>query len=569
MGQDQPSQSGREPLLTELLKKARRGFAPVIVFSFFFNLLMLVSPIYMMQVFDRVLTSGRTETLTVLTALAVVALLVLGQMDTFRQRLLNRIGVWFDQSLSLPVLSSAMKISLEGTSVGAQPLRDLAQMRTFASSPAVFPVIDAPWVPLFLGLIFMLHPWLGVLATFGAVILFGLAYLNELATRTSLREANRAQVEAFSQAEKTVQQAELVQAMGLGPNLLSRWAAVNSKVLRAQSSAGDRAAEIGGITKFFRMSLQVGILGVGAYLVLQNQLTAGGMIAASILLGRGLAPVEQSIGAWKSWVSARASYERLDQVLRAAPPEPDRMALAEPKGQITVEGLSYMPKGAAKPILRNVSFAIEPGEALAIIGPSAAGKSTLCRMLMGISPPTAGHVRLDGADVHLWDRTEFGTHVGYLPQSIDLFDGTIAENIARMGTPDSVAVLKAAKLAGVHDMILRLPNGYDTVVTQGGNHLSGGQVQRIGLARALFGDPCFLVLDEPNSNLDQEGEAALMRSLDQLRRQGTAVVMVAHRSSVISHVDKLMVMSGGQVQMFGPCEEIIQKMSAKRVAKGA
>jgi ABC-type protease/lipase transport system fused ATPase/permease subunit len=228
-----------------------------------------------------------------------------------------------------------------------------------------------------------------------------------------------------------------------------------------------------------------------------------------------------------------------------------------------------MPKGAAKPILRNVSFAIDPGEALAIIGPSAAGKSTLCRMLMGISPPTAGHVRLDGADVHLWDRTEFGTHVGYLPQSIDLFDGTIAENIARMGTPDSVAVLKAAKLAGVHDMILRLPNGYDTVVTQGGNHLSGGQVQRIGLARALFGDPCFLVLDEPNSNLDQEGEAALMRSLDQLRRQGTAVVMVAHRSSVISHVDKLMVMSGGQVQMFGPCEEIIQKMSAKRVAKGA
>ncbi|TNE38087.1 MAG: type I secretion system permease/ATPase [Alphaproteobacteria bacterium] len=559
---------GSLTLLTKALREARRGFVPVAVFSLFFNLLMLVSPIYMMQVFDRVLTSGRTETLLVLTAIAMVALLVLGQMDTYRQRLLTRIGVWLDQTLALPVLTGAMKISLQGAPVGAQPLRDLAQIRSFGASPAIFPLLDAPWVPLFLGLIFILHPLLGVIATLGAAILFGLAWLNELATRTALRQASEAQVSAFNQAEKTIAQSEVVEAMGLGPNLLSRWAEANNKVLSAQNYAGDRAAEISGLTKFFRLALQIGIMGAGAWLVLRGQLTSGGMIAASILLGRGLAPVEQSIGAWKAWVSARTAFDRLNKLLAACPAEPERMALAKPKGQVSVEGLSFAPKGVAKPILRNISFALKPGEALAIIGPSAAGKSTLCRMLAGIYPPTVGHVRLDGADVHLWDRSDFGTHVGYLPQAIDLFDGTIADNIARMGNPDSVEVLKAAKLAGVHDMILRLPEGYDTKVKQGAHVLSGGQLQRIGLARALYGDPCLLILDEPNSNLDQEGEAALMRALDQLRAKGTAIVMVAHRSSVISHVDKLLLLQNGEVQMFGPCEEVIQKMSAKRVVQG-
>lgn len=559
---------GSGTLLTKALREARRGFVPVAVFSLFFNLLMLVSPLYMMQVFDRVLTSGRTETLLVLTAIAMVALLVLGQMDTYRQRLLTRIGLWLDQTLSLPVLSGAMKVSLQGASVGAQPLRDLAQIRAFGASPAIYPLLDAPWVPLFLGLIFILHPLLGLIATLGAVILFGLAWLNELATRNALRQANEAQVYAFSQAEKTIAQSEVVEAMGLGPDLLSRWAEANNKVLSAQNFAGDRAAEISGLMKFFRLALQTGIMGAGAYLVLQGQLSSGGMIAASILLGRGLAPVEQSIGAWKGWVSARAAYDRLNTLLAACPAEPERMALAKPKGRISVEGLSFAPKGSAKPILRNISFALQPGEALAIIGPSAAGKSTLCRMLAGIYAPSAGHARLDGADVHLWDRSDFGTHVGYLPQAIDLFDGTIAENIARMGTPDSVEVLKAAKLAGVHDMILHLPEGYDTKVKQGAHVLSGGQLQRIGLARALYGDPCLLILDEPNSNLDQEGEAALMRALDQLRAKGTAIVMVAHRSSVISHVDKLLLLQKGAVQMFGPCDEVIRKMSVKRVVQG-
>lgn len=568
--QSMAGRNGREAAseLGEMLRKAMKGFVPVFGFSFVFNLLMLVSPIYMMQVFDRVLTSGRTETLLVLTVIAVVALLVLGQMDTYRQRILTRIGVWLDQALSLRVLTASLKLSLGQANVGAQPLRDLAQVRSFIASPAVFPIIDAIWVPVFLAAIFMLHPWLGWLAVAGAAGLFSLALANEYVTRAPLRDANEAQVAAFSHADKTVRNAEIVEAMGLLPNLLTRWAQLNNSVLHHQSHAGDRAAELGGATKFIRMALQTAILGLGAYLVLDGRMSSGGMIAASILLGRGLAPIEQSIGAWKSFVGARAAYERLDKVLQASPPQPDRMALTEPHGHLSVEGLGYVPPGSKKPILRNVSFDLEPGEAMAIIGPSAAGKSTLCRMLVGVYAPTAGSVRLDGAEVSMWDRTEFGAHIGYLPQTVDLFDGTVAQNIARMGEADSMSIIEAAKLAGVHEMILRLPDGYDTELVDGGSILSGGQRQRIGLARALFGNPCLLVLDEPNSNLDQDGEVALMQTIDHLRASGTAIVMVAHRSSVISHVDKLVVLANGTVQMAGPCDEVVQQLSAKRVSEG-
>lgn len=554
--------------LHEMLRKAMKGFIPVFGFSFVFNLLMLVSPIYMMQVFDRVLTSGRTETLLVLTVIAVVALFILGQMDTYRQRILTRIGVWLDQALSLRVLTASLKLSLGRANVGAQPLRDLAQLRSFIASPAVFPIIDAVWVPVFLAAIFMLHAWLGWLAVAGAVMLFGLALANEYVTRAPLRSANEAQVTAFSHADKTVRNAEIVEAMGLLPNLLTRWAELNNSVLHHQSHAGDRAAELGGATKFIRMALQTAILGLGAYLVLEGRMSSGGMIAASILLGRGLAPIEQSIGSWKAFVGARAAYERLDKVLEASPPQPDRMALSEPRGHLSVEALGYVPPGSKKPILRNVSFDLEPGEAMAIIGPSAAGKSTLCRMLVGVYAPSAGSVRLDGAEVSMWDRTEFGAHIGYLPQTVDLFDGTVAQNIARMGEADSMSIIEAAKLAGVHEMILRLPDGYDTALVDGGSILSGGQRQRIGLARALFGNPCLLVLDEPNSNLDQDGEIALMQTIDHLRANGTAIVMVAHRSSVISHVDKLVVLANGTVQMAGPCDEVVQQLSAKRVSEG-
>lgn len=550
------------------VRRTAQGFYPVFAFSFVFNLLMLVSSLYMMQVFDRVLTSGRKETLLVLTVIAIAAIFVLGQMDTYRNRILTRIGIWLDKTLSLRVLSASLGLSLGQANVGAQPLRDLTQIRSFLSSPAIFPLVDGIWVPVFMAAIFMLHWWLGLLAVGGAVVLFALAIANEVMTRNALKSANEAQVAAFSAAEKTVRNAEVVEAMGLLPNLLARWAAINNQVLEFQTEAGDRAAMLGGLTKFIRMGLQIAILGVGAYLVLQGRMTSGGMIAASILLGRGLAPVEQSISSWKAFVGARAAFQRLEKVLAAQPELPDRMALSKPRGVLTVEGLSFMPQGGSKPILRNVSFDLQPGEAMAIIGPSAAGKSTLCRMIVGVYRPTAGSVRLDGAEVSLWDRSEFGSHIGYLPQSVDLFDGTVAENIARMGEADSMAVIEAAKLAGVHEMILRLPMGYDTPLTDGGSILSGGQKQRIGLARALFGNPCLLVLDEPNSNLDQDGEVALMQTIDKLRAEGTAVIMVAHRSSVISHVDKLLVLANGMVQMAGPCDEVVEQLSARRVAKG-
>ncbi len=556
-------------LLKKTLVEARRAFIPVGVFSFFFNLLMLVSSIYMMQVFDRVLTSGRTETLFVLTAIAIVALVVLGQMDTFRQRILTRLGIWLDRSLSLPILSASMKLSQEGNNVGAQPLRDLAQVRSYISGQGILPIIDAPWVPVFLIIIWILHPALGLFATFGAGVLFTLAYLNEKLTRKPLAAANEAQVTAFQHADKTVQHSEVVQAMGMLPNLLIRWSKANNKVLRHQTASGDRSAELAGATKFIRLALQIGVLAIGAYLVLQNQLTSGGMIGASILLGRGLAPIEQAIGAWRGFTSARSSYQRLNNILKTVPEEGKRMALSAPTGRLTAESATFLAPRGRKPILTNISFALEPGEAMAIVGPSASGKSSLCRLMVGVWCPTAGTVRLDGAEVAQWDRVDFGRYVGYLPQSVDLFDGTVAENIARMGEPESERVIKAAQLAGVHELILRLPDGYDTQIRDGGVTLSGGQRQRIGLARALFGDPCLLVLDEPNSNLDQEGEAALMRTVDLLRQKGTTIIMVAHRSSIVSHVDKLMVLIEGKVQMFGPAEEVIKKLSAKRVEGGA
>lgn len=568
MSQSRPGEPAPE-ILKVTLTDARRAIMPVMIFSAAFNILMLVSPLYMMQIFDRVLTSSRTETLLVLTAMAIVALVVLGQMDTFRQRILTRLGVWFDQTLSLPVLTASMDLSLKGTNVGAQPLRDLSQVRNFMAGQAIFPLVDSPWVPVFLTLIWILNPWLGLFSTIGAAGLFLLALANEKLTRGPLSLANEAQVEAFQHADKTVQHAEVVEAMGMLPNLLARWSRANTKVLKNQLVAGDRSAELSGVTKFCRLSLQIGVLGIGAYLVLNNQLTAGGMIAASILMGRGLAPIEQSIGAWRGFVGARSAYGRLEKVLASVPTRENRMALSPPKGKLLAEGVSYVIPGTNTPILRNISFDLEPGEAMAIVGPSASGKSSLCRLMVGVWKPSQGAMRLDGAEVHQWDRTDFGRYVGYLPQSVDLFDGTVAENIARMGEPDSDKVIKAATLAGVHDLILRLPEGFDTPLRDGGRTLSGGQRQRIGLARALYGDPRLVVLDEPNSNLDQEGEAALMKTIDLLRRDQVAIVMVAHRSSVISHVDKVLVLVEGRVQMFGPCDEVVNQLSAKRVAKEA
>ncbi|HET8727275.1 MAG TPA: type I secretion system permease/ATPase [Alphaproteobacteria bacterium] len=546
------------------LRTARQGFLMVGVFSLFLNLLMLVSPIYMMQVFDRVLSSGRTETLLYLTVIAAMALIVLAALEALRSTVLNRISGWLDRQLGSPLIASSLASALRGSAQGAQPLRDLSQIRSFIGGNGILPLFDAPWAPVFILILWWMHPWLGALALGAAIVLFGLALANDLTTRRALKEANHLSVAAYGQAEAAVRNAEVVQAMGLLPALLGRWRDRNAVVLERQSAAAERSALIVGCSKFTRLFVQIAILGVGAYLVLEAELTAGGMIAGSILLGRALAPVEQAIGAWKSLVSARTSYDRLQSLLQATPEKPAAMRLPEPRGDLAVEKLVFVPPRGTKPVLKQVSFELPAGQSMGIIGPSAAGKSTLCRLLVGTWPPSAGNVRLDSADVHSWDREDFGRHVGYLPQDVELFAGTVKDNIARMGEATDEDVVAAARLANVHELILNLPDGYETEIGDQGAVLSGGQRQRIGLARALFGNPKLLVLDEPNANLDSEGEAALTRTIAALKERGTTIVMVAHRPSILAHIDKLLVLRDGMVEMFGARDQVLERFGRPR-----
>ena len=564
----QKTQIPKTPL-SEAFAEIKRSFVAIGVFSFFINLLMLVTPLYMFQVFDRVLASGRTETLILLTVIAGFALLVFGALEAIRNRLVSRISLWLEKRVSGDLISTSVRAQLMGSATGAQPLRDLNAVRSFVGSPSIFPLFDSPWVPVFVAVIWVLHPWLGIMAGVAALVLFGLALINEFSTRTLLTEANQAIVPAMNQTEAATRNADVVQAMGMMPGLLQRWNDQSDVVLDKQKEAGDRAGLILGFSKFFRMFVQVGILGLGAYLVILGDLTAGGMIAGSILLGRALAPVEQAIGAWKSLIGARSAYDRLKRLLQAVPELPPTTKLPAPKGQLTADRATFVPPGSTRPVLKQVSFELKPGEVMGLIGPSAAGKSTLCRLIVGTWAPTSGHVRLDAADIHSWDRLDLGRHMGYLPQDVELFAGTVKENIARMMEASDEMVIEAAQLAGVHDLILHLPEGYQTQIGDKGAVLSGGQRQRIGLARALFGRPKLLVLDEPNSNLDQDGEAALMNAIVAMKQRGSTVVMVAHRPSIMMHVDKVLVMRDGAVEMFGERDQVLPKVLGSRPGAGA
>ncbi len=551
--------------LQEFLRFARPGFVFVGIFSFFLNLLMMVVPLYMMQVFDRVLASGSTETLLLLTMVAATAIAVLGTLEAMRSHVLTRVSTWLEQRLGARLIDASVAAKLGGAGMGAQALRDLGQIRSFVGGQGIFPLFDSPWVPVYVAVIWMIHTWLGVLALIAAIILFLLALANELVTRKLLKEAGQTQVRALRQVTATVDNAEVVQAMGMLPGLVNRFETLNNQVLTTQRKASDRAAGIVGFSKFVRLFVQVGILGLGAYLVIQGELTGGGMIAGSILLGRALAPVEQGITAWKTFVSSRDSYARLQELLHRAPAAPDSMRLPAPQGNLAVDRVSFVPPGAAKPVLKVVSLDAKPGQALGVIGPSASGKSTLCRLMVGIWPPTAGHIRLDGADIHAWDRIDLGRHVGYLPQDVELFAGTVKDNIARMQDADAEAVVAAAELAGVHQMILHLPDGYETEIGESGAILSGGQRQRIGLARALFGTPQLIILDEPNSNLDPDGEAALLRAVAQLKEAGKTIIMVAHRPSILTHVDRVVMLRDGAVEMSGTRDEVLRQVTARPV----
>ena len=425
----------------------------------------------------------------------------------------------------------------------------------------MFPILDAPWTPIFIAVIFMMHTALGWLSLGGAMVLFALAIANELTTRNLLLRSGDASMAAMRQAESAVRNANVIEAMGMMPNLVERWRAKNAEMLNLQAHASTQAGAIAAMSKFVRQGLQVSILGAGAWLVMGGEITAGMMIAGSILMSRALAPVDQAIGSWKSAITARSAYQRVRDLLAAVPVRGTEMALPRPTGSLRVEGVTFFHPETTEATLKNVSFRLEPGEVLGLIGPTAAGKSTLASLLVGIAKPHAGAIRLDETDVADWAAEDLGRHIGYLPQDIELFAGTVRENIARMGEASPESVISAAQIAGVHELILRLPSGYETEIGESGAALSGGQRQRIALARAAFGHPSFVVLDEPNASLDVAGEEALINAIAALKKSGATLVVIAHRPSILRHADKVLVVRSGIVEAFGPPSEILRGVS--------
>ena len=550
--------------LNGVLFSFRKLFYIAGFFSMFINIIGLVPSIYMLQVYDRVLQSRNVTTLVMLTGIMLGFYVMLGMLEYARSKLLIRVGAQMDMKLNDRVFIASFEQNLKrsGGSAG-QALSDLTNVRQFLTGNGLFAFFDAPWAPIYLAVIFMFSPWLGVFALVAALLLFSLAWITELATRKPLAEANQMAASAGQFATNNLRNAEVIEAMGMLGNLKQRWLQRQLKFVSLQNEASDKAAAITAVTKSVRITVQSLVLGGGALLVIEGALTPGGMIAASILLGKALGPVELAIGVWKQLLSARTAYHRLEALLEANPARQPGMDLPRPQGMLHVEGVSAAPPGTQVMILKQVGFSVQPGEVVGLIGPSASGKSTLARLMVGIWPALAGKVRLDGADIFTWDKNKLGPAVGYLPQDIELFEGTIAENIARFGDVESEKVVEAAQLAGVHEMILRFPKGYDTQIGDGGNSLSGGQRQRIGLARALYGSPAFVVLDEPNSNLDDVGEAALVRAVQELKQRGATVLLITHRTSILGAVDKLLLLVDGTVQLYGPRDQVLQAIQKR------
>ncbi len=551
-------------ILTEALARCRGPFVAIAAFSAGVNILMLTAPIYMMQVYDRVLASRSFDTLMFLTIIAVGAMAVLALLEAVRSRILTRANTFLEEALAPGIFERVIGATLQGHTYRADALRDLASVRGFLGGAGVTALFDVPWIPIYVFVIFMIHPVIGWITVAGAVLLFLLALANELSTRRRLAAASVAAMRAMRQVDTAVRNAEVIESMGLFSGFCARWFKDVRLVLTDQERASDRAATILSATKFVRLVLQIVVLAVGAWLVVLQEMTAGAMIAGSIVMGRALAPVEQAIGTWKGLVTAHASYQRLVKFLAGSSHGSEGMSLPAPTGRLSVEAASYGAPNADRLILRGVSFALNPGESVAIIGPSGAGKSTLARMAVGVLRPTAGHVRLDGANVSAWVRAEFGQYVGYLPQDVELFDGSVRDNIGRMTDAPASMLVEAAQLAGVHDLVLGLQNGYDTQIGEGGARLSAGQRQRIALARALFGRPRLLVLDEPNSNLDAEGEEALANALRALKRDGSTVAIVTHRPNLLTLVDSILILRDGAVEAFGPRQEVLDVLTRRR-----
>lgn len=555
--------------MREFLHKCRYFFKYAFFFSLFVNILQLTFPIYMMQVYDKVLTSFSLPTLWVITFAAIFALIVLALLEWIRSRLLVRSGVEFDRMLSGDVLHENLLNASQpgGVNPGGQgTLADVNTLRNFLSGSAIFAFFDMPWMPIFFLLMFLLHPWLGYVGVAGGIITFFLGILTERATRGKLDKATRANAQANAFTGQVLRNADLVRAMGMIGNVRRRWGGTNDQVILLQTQASSKAGLLQAITKAFRMGQQVIIYAVGAYLTVVGECTAGVMIAASIVMGRAVGPIAMAMGTYKLSLNAHGAYKRLDKLLSEEKPEPN-MDLPDPVGEISCENLYFA--AAGRPIIKGVTFRMPAGQSLAIIGPSAAGKSTLCKLLLNLWKPSAGKVRIDRADIQSWDPEKLGPFLGYLPQDVELFSGTVAENIARLGQIESDMVIRATKLAGAHNMILALPRGYDTQIGPSGNSLSGGQRQRIGLARALYGDPRIVILDEPNANLDEEGDVCLHQALLNLRQLKATVIIVTHKAQILNVVDNIMVMQDGQIAMCGRREDVLQELANMQKARQA
>jgi ATP-binding cassette subfamily C exporter for protease/lipase len=548
--------------ITEALLKFKNVFYTVAVFTAVINILMLVPSIYMLEVYDRVLVSRNETTLYVLTFMCVGLFALIAILEYIRSMVVIRVGAKMDTFLNNRVFTAAFEQNLRSVGVNAgQALNDLTTIRQFVTGNGMFAFFDAPWFPIYLLVIFVFNFWMGLFSLVSVILLVGLAWLNEIVSRKPLAEANSTAIRSSNMATNNLRNAEVIEAMGMLPNMRKRWYSQHLKFLNLQAEASQKASRVSSATKFVTIAVQSLILGVGALLVIRGQVTAGMMIAGSILLGRALAPVQQIIGVWRQWSSVTSAYGRLQSLLADNPPREAGMELPKPTGVVSVESVTAAPPMAAVAVLKGVSFQIQSGDCLGVIGPSGSGKSTLARLVVGVWRAAVGKVRLDGADVFLWNKDELGPSVGYLPQDIELFAGTISENIARFGEVNAEQVVAAAKLAGVHELILRLPEGYDTLIGDGGLGLSGGEKQRLGLARALYGEPSLIVLDEPNSNLDDIGEIALTQAIIRLRQMRKTVILISHRPSIIRETNKLLVLRDGMVSAFGPTDQVLKDLA--------
>jgi ATP-binding cassette subfamily C protein EexD len=551
--------------LERALKLCKGAFLYAAGFSMVINLLMLAPSLYMLQIYDRVVATGNQSTLLMLTLIVFILFSTMGILEWVRSQILVRVSARLETLLNERIFGIAYKQSLYsgGQRVTGQALDDLTGLRQFLTGNGLFAFFDAPWMPFYIALMFVFHPWYGWFSIITSIILVLIAVLNEQATGNMLAEANKVAAAGRAQVNKNLRNAEVIEAMGMLRSVRERWITTNNQVLILQSVVSSRAGLISAISKITRLTSQSLILGLGAYLVIEREISPGMMIAGSILLGRALAPIDMIIGTWKGFINARGQYERLQELLLNIPAEQEKMRLPAPTGKLQLENVHITPPGSKVAVIRDLSLSIDGGDIVGVLGPSGAGKSTLSRALLGVWPTSSGKIRLDGADVFAWDRDELGPYIGYLPQDIELFEGTISENIARFGEIDPDKVVAAAQMAGVHDLILRLPEGYDTIIGATGGVLSGGQRQRVGLARALYGNPVLVILDEPNSNLDEQGELALANALRHLKQNQATVIVVTHRNNILSQVDKLLILEDGALVVYGPKDLVIAHLQAK------